>query len=108
MNKKYIIKESRIFDKLIKTGNKIKNYNFVIFFQETAENYNKYGISVPKKIGKANVRNKLKRRVRAILRMYQKPYEKTYNCIIIIRNSCLKLTYQELNDSLIKLLNNIK
>ena len=44
MNKKYIIKESKIFDKLIKTGNKIKNYNFVIFFQETAENYNKYGI----------------------------------------------------------------
>ena len=107
MNKKYIIKESREFDKLIKEGPCLKNYNFLIFYEENNLPFNKYGISVPKKIGKAHLRNKLKRQTRAIIRNYQKSFSKNYNCIIIIRNSCLNLTYQELSDSLIKLLDKI-
>lgn len=107
MNKKYIIKESKVFDSLIKKGQMIKNYNFVVFYQEAKTDYNKYGISVGKKIGKAHLRNKLKRKVRAIIRNYQKSYPKNYNCIIIIRNSCLNLSYQELEKSLEGLLNKI-
>ena len=108
MNKKYIVKESRVFDNIIKKGKKVKNYNFVIFFTKNKEEFNKYGITVPKKVGKAHIRNKLKRRVRAILRNYKKTYENNYNCIIIIRNSCLNLNFEELSNSLEKLLNEIK
>ena len=92
MNKKYIVKESRVFDEVIETGKKIKNYNFVIFYKEKKDSPTKYGITVPKKVGKAHIRNMLKRKVRAIIRNYNKNYEKNYNCIIIIRNSCLKLS----------------
>ncbi len=108
MNKKYIIKESKVFDEIIKSGKKIKNYNFIVFFQEKEQSFNKYGIAVPKKVGKAHIRNKLKRKIRAILRIYNKSYEKNYNCIIIIRNSCLNLSYQELKSSLENLLDKIK
>ncbi len=108
MNKKYIVKESKIFDEVIETGKKIKNYNFIIFYKEIKESPTKYGITVPKKVGKAHIRNKLKRKVRSIIRIYNKTYEKNYNCIIIIRNSCLDLSYQELNNSLQYLLNKIK
>ena len=108
MNKKYIIKEGKEFDRLIKKGYCSKNYNFLIFYEEYKFPYNKYGISVPKKIGKAHIRNKLKRKIRAILRNYKKSFSKNYNCIIIIRNSCLTLTYQELSNSLEKLLTKIK
>ena len=108
MNKKYIVKESRVFDEVIETGKKIKNYNFVIFYKEKKDSPTKYGITVPKKVGKAHIRNKLKRRVRAILRNYKKTYENNYNCIIIIRNSCLNLNFEELSNSLEKLLNEIK
>ena len=108
MNKKYIVKESRIFDEVIETGKKIKNYNFVIFYKEKKDSPTKYGITVPKKVGKAHIRNMLKRKVRAIIRNYNKPYEKNYNCIIIIRNSCLNLSYQELETSLQYLLDKIK
>ena len=108
MNKKYIVKEKRDFDKIIKNGKKVKNYNFIVFYGKNNEQFNKYGITVPKKVGKAHIRNKLKRRVRAILRNYKKSYENNYNCIIIIRNSCLDLTFQELSNSLERLLNEIK
>ena len=108
MNKKYIVKESRVFDEVIETGKKIKNYNFIIFFKEKKDSPTKYGITVPKKVGKAHIRNMLKRKVRAIIRNYNKNYEKNYNCIIIIRNSCLNLSYQELSSSLQYLLDKIK
>ena len=108
MNKKYIVKESRVFDEVIENGKKIKNYNFVIFYKEKKDSPTKYGITVPKKVGKAHIRNNLKRRVRAIIRNYNKNYEKNYNCIIIIRNSCLNLSYQELSSSLQYLLDKIK
>ncbi len=108
MNKKYIVKESRVFDEVIETGKKIKNYNFVIFYKEKKDSPTKYGITVPKKVGKAHIRNMLKRKVRAIIRNYNKTYEKNYNCIIIIRNSCLNLSYQELETSLQYLLDKIK
>lgn len=108
MNKKYIVKESRVFDEVIETGKKIKNYNFVIFYKEKKDSPTKYGITVPKKVGKAHIRNMLKRKVRAIIRNYNKNYEKNYNCIIIIRNSCLSLSYQELSSSLQYLLDKIK
>ena len=108
MNKKYIVKESRVFDEVIETGKKIKNYNFIIFYKEKKDSPTKYGITVPKKVGKAHIRNMLKRKVRAIIRNYNKNYEKNYNCIIIIRNSCLKLSYQELSSSLQYLLDKIK
>ena len=108
MNKKYIVKESRVFDEVIETGKKIKNYNFVIFYKEKKDSPTKYGITVPKKVGKAHIRNMLQRKVRAIIRNYNKNYEKNYNCIIIIRNSCLSLSYQELSSSLQYLLDKIK
>lgn len=108
MNKKYIVKESRVFDEVIETGKKVKNYNFIIFYKENKELLTKYGITVPKKVGKAHIRNNLKRKVRAIIRNYNKNYEKNYNCIIIIRSSCLNLSYQELSSSLQYLLDKIK
>ena len=108
MNKKYIVKESKVFDEVIETGKKVKNYNFVIFYKEKKDSPTKYGITVPKKVGKAHIRNMLKRKVRAIIRNYNKNYEKNYNCIIIIRNSCLNLSYQELSSSLQYLLDKIK
>ena len=63
MNKKYIVKESRIFDEVIEAGQKVKNHNFVIFYKEKKDSPTKYGITVPKKVGKAHIRNKLKERL---------------------------------------------
>ena len=43
------------------------NQRLSIYLEETMDN-NKYGITVPKKIGKAHIRNKLKRQIKNIIR----------------------------------------
>jgi len=107
MNKKYIIKESRDFDDIIKTGKKLKNYNFLLFYKESNDQFTKYGISVPKKTGKANIRNKLKRRLKNIIDNNEFYIQIPYDYVIITRKRLLELNYKDMESSFINLLQKI-
>ncbi len=108
MNKRYIIKESKIFNDMISNAKKVTNQYFLIFYTKNSFPYNRYGISVGKKIGKAVTRNRLKRQTRVILAAYQKDYIFNTDCIIMVRKSCLLLSYKEMEKNLRQLLNIIK
>ena len=62
MKKKYIVKNSRDFEKIIKDGKCKKNISFIIHSKKNELEYDKYGISVSKKLGNAVFRNKYKRK----------------------------------------------
>lgn len=104
MNKDYIIKESKIFDEMIKKCPSKKNKSFIIFYCTKKKPFSKYGIAAPKKLGKAVTRNKMKRRTRAIVSDFQKNYKNVYDCIIIIRRGSLDKNYESLKENLFNLL----
>ena len=106
MKKNKIIKSSNEFTKIIKTSKYLKNSNFIIYYQKN-DTSNRYGISVPKKIGKANVRNKIKRRIKNIIDINEFSIQKTFNYVIIIRKGLLELSYKEIEISLLSLLKKI-
>lgn len=108
MNKRYIIKESNRFNELIANAPKVMNQYFIVFYQDNSQAFNRYGISVGKKIGKAHIRNHLKRQVRAIVAEYQKNYFFSTDCIIMIRKSCLTIPFSKMEQMLLQLLNIIK
>ncbi len=108
MNKKYIIKESKIFNDMIANCSKVMNSYFIVFYTKNSFPYNRYGITVGKKIGKAVTRNRLKRQVRAILSAYQKHCSFHTDCIIMVRKSSLLLNFSQLEQNLTYLLNKIK
>lgn len=102
MNKKYIIRKNEEIQKIIKNSNKIVNKYFIIFHTKNSLNYNRYCISVSKKIGKAHTRNLYKRRIKDILTKNIINFSNDY--VIILRNVILDINYQKINDELIKLL----
>lgn len=108
MNKKYIIKETKIFNEMIANSKKVSNQYFIVFYASNHFSYNRYGISVGKKIGKAVIRNRLKRQVRAILSDYQKHYVFNTDCIIMVRKNCLTISYNEMEKNLKQLLTMVK
>ena len=63
MKKKYIVKESKLFEKIMKEGKCKKNQSYVVYSLKNDLPYNKYGISVSKKLGNAVFRNKYKRKM---------------------------------------------
>jgi len=106
MNKGKIIKSSETYSKIINIGFSLKNKYFSIFYQKSDTN-NKYGITIPKKIGKANVRNKLKRQIKNIIMTNEINIPNNYNYVIIIKEASLELKYNEMAKELLNLLKKV-
>lgn len=102
MNKKYIIKENTEIESIVKKGKKIISKYFIIYNIESNTIYNMYCVSVSKKLGKAHLRNKLKRRVKDIL--MKNKIEKSRKYVIILRKEAVNASYNELEVDLIKMI----
>ena len=98
MRKLYIVKESKDFDNIIKNNLFNKNKSFVVYYKENNLKYNRYGISVSKKLGNAVFRNKYKRKIRSIIDNCKKDYNISKDYIIILRRGALDKNFKELKD----------
>ena len=108
MRKLYIVKHQQDFDRIIKTGTIRKNKFFVIYYTKNDLPYDRFGISVGKRIGNAVNRNKYKRKLRAIIDNYKKLYVNSRDYIIILRESAKDKNYQELEKEFLILMGNIR
>ncbi len=103
MNKVYRLKSSKSFEYIHKHGKSYANTNLVLIVAPTKFNL-KVGFSVSKKLGKAVVRNKVKRRLREGFRLLI-PYLNThFNYMIIARQNAAECDYHELLSSIKHLL----
>ena len=106
MKKKYIVKSTRDFEKIINSGICNKNKFFIIHHKPNELPYDRYGISVSKKLGNAVFRNKYKRIIRSIIDNYKKTYINNEDYIIILRREAIDKKYDVLEKELFALLNN--
>ena len=106
MRKLYIVKTNKQFDDIIKNGKCNKNKYFIIYNKDNNLNYDRFGISVTKKLGNAVFRNKYKRIIRSILDNYKKLYINSKDYIIILRKDAIEQSYELLEKELFSLLNN--
>lgn len=96
MKKKFIVKSTRDFQDIIKTGKCKKNKSFVIHYKKNELDYDRFGISVSKKLGNAVFRNKYKRKIRVIIDNYKKLYINSEDYIIILRRSAVGKSFADL------------
>ena len=71
MKKERIIRKGLEFTDIINNGKYVSNAFYSIYYINKKETLNRFGISVPKKIGHAVVRNKIKRQLIAIKIVYK-------------------------------------
>ena len=107
MKKTNIVKESRDFQTIIEQGKSVRNQNYIIYYKKNELSKYRFGLSVGKKIGNAVTRNKYKRRLKSIIDHHTNLYKNDFDYIIIVRKNCLDENYQELEESLIQLMNKI-
>ena len=109
MKKEEVVKNTREFDYIIKNGKYRKNNEYVIYYIDNNKEYNRFGISVSKKIGNAVTRNYYKRVIRNICDKSKNLYSNRKDYIIIMRKGLTLLnfeeSYQSIND-LFKKINN--
>ncbi len=105
MKKRDVVKSNDLFNSIIKDGKRVSNKYFIICSLPKENPQNNYGIAVGKKIGNAVVRNKLKRQIRNIISNNTFLFPNFHNYIIICKRDILSLSYNEMNENIVYLLN---
>lgn len=104
MKRKETIKDKKEFNDIIKNSSFHRNKNLVLYYKERTDNEKMYAVAISRQVGKAHLRNYLKRITRVSIDQNRKLFKNGFNYIIMIRKNCADISFQELNDSLIDLL----
>lgn len=108
MRKLYIVQRHDEFDSIINNSPFKKNNSYIIYYKDNNYKYDRFGISVGKKLGNAVQRNHYKRLIRAIIDNYKKCYINHKDYIIILRRSAVNKSFQELENDFNKLMHSIR
>ena len=106
MKKIEIIISSEEYTEIINTGKSEKNKYYSIYYRKNKKS-NRYGITIPKKLGIAVLRNKSKRRVKNIIDKNKNAIQNGYDYVIIVKKGILDLTYFEMEKELLNLIKKI-
>lgn len=101
------LKKNRDFKKVYSRGKSLATYNLVLYYYPNHISENRVGFSISKKIGKAVIRNRIKRRLKEIIRL-KKNLKTGYDLIFIARKPIAKRDYHQLLGDVNKLLNKAK
>jgi len=100
MQRKYRLKKNYQFKYIYNKGKSVSCSDLVLYYAKNNTKRIKIGFSVSKKIGKATVRNQIKRRLREAVRTNIELFNSSYNYIFVARNQILDSTYQDIVDSI--------
>ena len=92
MKKEFRVRKNEDFSRIIKKKQSMANRSFIIYYLKNDLDHDRIGISVSKKLGKAVIRNKIKRQVRMMLQQTIN-FDDNYDYIVIIRNKYLDLDF---------------
>ena len=97
------LKKNKDFKGVYTKGKSYATYNLVIYSLPNRLGYNRVGFSISKRIGKAVQRNRIRRRLKEIIRL-EKNLKKGYDLVFIARKAVIKRDYHQLVNDVRKLL----
>jgi len=98
-----IIKKNKEFKKVYKYGKSYADKNLVFFILKNKKDTTRFGITTAKKINKAVVRNKIRRRLKEIVRKNLHSINSNYDVVVMCRVRGMESSYKDLENSFIKL-----
>ncbi len=96
------LRKNNQFNYIYKKGERFHSENFTLFVVKSKYKDYKIGISVSKKLGKANKRNLLKRRIKEIVRT-SLTIPSFCNFVLLTKDNAVNLSFEELKIDLQKL-----
>ena len=96
------LKLNHIFRRLYHTSGFADGY-LVLYARKNRTPENRVGITVSKKLGKAHVRNRTRRRLREVYRLNLDRLKPGYDIILVARGRTLTASWKELNDTFLRL-----
>ena len=104
MNPEITVKENYEFRRIYRKGKSVVAPAMVLYCQKNRQGRTRLGITVSTKLGKAVVRNRVRRRLREIWRLNKKNMKPGWDIILVARIRAVELPYQKLNKMYLRLL----
>ncbi len=92
------------FDAVYRGGQRRASPQFVVFYRPNGMGRSRFGISVRKALGGAVVRNRIRRRIREILRQNLSEIPSGWDVVIHPRSSVARAKFVPLSEELVRLL----
>ena len=92
------LKLNHIFQRLYKTGGQA-NGHLVLYARRNRRNTIRVGLTVRKKLGKANVRNRVRRRLREVYRLNEEKFQSGWDIVIVARTRAIHAPFEKLTES---------
>ena len=96
------LKFNHIFQRLYRT-NGHANGCLVLYVRKNRTDTNRVGITVSKKLGKAHVRNHIRRRLREIYRLHEDQFAPGWDIVVVARTRAVTADFQKLTGAYLSL-----
>ena len=96
------LKFNHIFRQLYRSNGQA-NSCLVLYARKNRNGINRVGITVSKKLGKAVVRNRVRRRIREAYRLNEELFLPGWDIVIVARSRAVEVSFQKLTESLLTL-----
>ena len=96
------LKLNHIFRRLYRSNGQA-NSCLVLYARKNRTGTNRVGITVSKKLGKAVIRNRVRRRIREAYRLNEEKFLPGWDIVIVARSRAVGVSFQKLTQSLLAL-----
>ncbi len=96
------LKLNHIFQRLYRTHG-YANSLLVLYARPNRQSSNRIGITVSKKLGKAHVRNRVRRRLREVYRLHEARFAPGWDIVVVARTRSVNAPFASLTDAYLQL-----
>ncbi len=97
------LKLNHIFRRLYHSGNQAANRYLALYCRRNRTPGNRVGITAGKKLGKAVVRNRVRRRLREIYRIHEGRFKPGYDLVVVARTAAVDTSFAQLQEAYLAL-----
>ena len=98
------LKLNHIFRRLYHSNGQANGY-LVLYARRNRTGTNRVGITVGKKLGKAHVRNRVRRRLREVYRLNEAKFQPGWDIVVVARSRCISASFQDIVNAYLTLAN---
>ena len=96
------LKLNHIFRRLYHTPGQADGF-LVLYARRNRSEVNRVGITVGKKLGKAHIRNRTRRRIREIYRLNEEKFQSGWDIVVVARSRAVDAPFDKLTKSYLSL-----
>ena len=96
------LKLNHIFRRLYHAGGQANGY-LVLYARRNRTESNRVGITVSKKLGKAHIRNRIRRRLREVYRLNEEKFLPGWDIVVVARMKAIDASFKDLTKAYLSL-----